>query len=53
MSLDMGKYALYVWGAYGVSFVLLMALVLGSLRAQNQAKEQLAYLESPDTDHES
>jgi heme exporter protein D len=31
MHLDMGKYAVYVWPAYGVSAVVLIAMVWDSL----------------------
>jgi len=45
--LDMGKYAPFVWPAYGVSVVgLAMAIVL-TLSAYRRAKARLAALEKP------
>lgn len=32
LDLDAGKYAAYVWPAYGVSALFLAAMVVGSLR---------------------
>jgi heme exporter protein D len=40
---SMGGYALYVWGSYGVTFVLLAAEVLMLLKR----KRDLARIESP------
>jgi heme exporter protein D len=42
---DMGKYAAYVWPAYGVSAVGLLAAVVLTLSAYGRAKRKLAALE--------
>ena len=46
MDLDMGKYAVFVWGAYGASFVALSALVLLSLRTHAQRRKVLDALQA-------
>jgi len=45
--LAMGGYAVYVWPAYGVSFVVLGCAILFTLRAWRRAKAALARLEPP------
>ncbi|HEY1962917.1 MAG TPA: heme exporter protein CcmD [Rhizomicrobium sp.] len=42
---DMGKYAAYVWPAYGVSFIGIAAAIALTLRAYARAKAQLAAVE--------
>ena len=43
--LDMGKYAAYVWPAYGASVIGIAAAIALTLRAYARAKAQLATLE--------
>jgi heme exporter protein CcmD len=43
--LDMGKYAAYVWPAYGASVIGIAAAIALTLRAYARAKAQLAALE--------
>lgn len=45
LDLDMGKYAVFVWGSYGVTFVALVALILVSLRAQAAQRRKLEALQ--------
>mgnify|MGYP000084767858 CR=1 FL=1 len=45
LDLDMGKYAVFVWGGYGVTFVALSALVIVSLRAQAVRRRRLEALQ--------
>lgn len=45
LDLDMGRYALYVWGAYGVSAVALAGLVVLSLRAHARRRKVLDALQ--------
>jgi len=45
LDLDMGKYAVYVWGSYGASAVALVTLTLLSLRAQVRARKVLEALQ--------
>ena len=42
----MGKYAAYVWPAYGVSVIGLLAATVLTLSAYRRAKNKLAALES-------
>ena len=42
----MGKYAIYVWGAYGATFIALGALVVISLRVQAQRRKVLEALQA-------
>lgn len=42
---DMGGYAAFVWPAYGVSLVVLCALVTGTLIRRRRVLRQLAALE--------
>ncbi len=46
LDLDMGKYAVFVWGAYGVSAIAIGALILASLRAHAVRKKQLDALQA-------
>ncbi len=46
MDLNMGKYALFVWGSYGVSFVAIVGLVALSLRTHLRHKTVLAALQA-------
>ncbi|MBI3513315.1 MAG: heme exporter protein CcmD [Proteobacteria bacterium] len=41
----MGGYAAYVWPAYAVTTLALIALLLGALRGLRQAERELATLE--------
>lgn len=43
--LDMGKYAAFVWPAYGVSALGIAAAIILSLRAYGRAKTRLAAME--------
>ncbi len=45
LDLDMGKYAFYVWSAYGLSAVALAGLVVWSLRTHARRKKVLAALQ--------
>jgi heme exporter protein CcmD len=45
--LDMGKYAAFVWPAYGVSFAGLAIAVGLTLSAYRSARAKLAALEKP------
>jgi len=46
MDLDMGKYAFYVWGAYGASAISLAVLVIASLRTQARRRKVLEALQA-------
>jgi heme exporter protein D len=43
---DLGKYAAYVWSAYGATAVILAALLWMTLRAHWRVKRDLAGLET-------
>ncbi len=43
--LAMGGYAVYVWPAYGISLIGLVAAVVSTLHAYGRAKASLAALE--------
>ncbi|MFL5237968.1 MAG: heme exporter protein CcmD [Rhizomicrobium sp.] len=43
--LDMGKYAAFVWPAYGISAVGIVAAVLLTLRAYYNARARLSAIE--------
>jgi heme exporter protein CcmD len=45
-TLDMGKYAIYVWGAYGVTFVTLASLIVVSVRTQALRRKKLEALQA-------
>jgi heme exporter protein D len=45
---DMGKYAAFVWPAYGVSVVGIGAAIVLTLSAYGRAKRKLAALERPE-----
>lgn len=45
-TLDMGKYAVYVWSAYGATALTLISLVVVSLRAQAGRRKKLEALRS-------
>jgi heme exporter protein D len=47
---EMGGYALYVWSAYGVSAVVLAALVLASRWRLRRLERELGRLESMEAD---
>ena len=42
---DMGKYGLFVWGSYGLSFIAIGSLVWLSLRVHAQRKKVLEALQ--------
>jgi heme exporter protein D len=44
--LDMGKYAAFVWPAYGVSVLGIAAAIVLTLSASRRAKKNLAALEN-------
>ncbi|MFT4076644.1 MAG: heme exporter protein CcmD [Asticcacaulis sp.] len=46
MDVDMGKYGLYVWGAYGATVVALIGLIVMSLRAQAKRRKVLEALQA-------
>ena len=46
LDLDMGKYGLFVWGAYGASFIALVSLTLVSLRAHAVRRKHLEALQA-------
>ncbi len=46
LDLDMGKYGLFVWGAYGASFLAIVSLTLISLRAHANKKQRLDALQA-------
>ncbi|MBW8732892.1 MAG: heme exporter protein CcmD [Asticcacaulis sp.] len=46
LDLDMGKYAVFVWGAYSASAIAIGGLVLMSLRAHATRKKQLDALQA-------
>jgi len=46
MDLNMGKYAFYVWSAYGATAVALGSLILLSLRAQAKRRKVLEALQA-------
>lgn len=46
LDLDMGKYAAYVWPAWGISAVVLAALAARALIAARRWKAELARLEA-------
>lgn len=46
LDLDMGKYGLFVWGAYGASVLAIAALTLLSLRAHADKKKRLEALQA-------
>jgi heme exporter protein D len=46
LDLDMGKYAVYVWPAWGISAVVLAALAARALIAARRWKAELARLEA-------
>lgn len=45
MDFDMGKYGLFVWGSYGLSFAAIAGLVVASLRIHAQRKKVLEALQ--------
>jgi heme exporter protein D len=45
----MGGYAVFVWPAYAVTFVVLVAAIVVSLRAHAQAKKSVRQLEEEGT----
>ena len=45
-TLDMGKYAVYVWGAYGATAVTLVSLIGLSLRVQAERRKKLEALQA-------
>ena len=49
-TLDMGKYAVYVWSAYGATAVTLVSLVVMSLRAQAERRKKLEALQAAVTE---
>lgn len=45
-TLDMGKYAVYVWSAYGATAVTLGSLIVLSVRAQAARRKTLEALQA-------
>jgi len=45
-TLDMGKYAVYVWGAYGATALVLASLVVVSVRTQVSRRKKLEALQA-------
>jgi heme exporter protein D len=45
MNFDMGPYGVYIWPAYGISALALIAVTLWSIAAWRRAKAKLAGLE--------
>ena len=45
-TLDMGKYAVYVWGAYGATALVLASLIVVSVRAQAERRKKLEALQA-------
>ena len=45
-TLDMGKYAFYVWGAYGATALTLAGLIALSLRVQAERRKKLEALQA-------
>jgi heme exporter protein D len=48
IDLEMGKYAAYVWPAWGISAVVMAALVVRCAIAARRWKAELERLETPD-----
>jgi len=48
LDLDMGKYAAFVWPAWGISAVVLASLAFRALVAARRWKAELAKLEADD-----
>ena len=46
LDLDMGKYALFVWGSYGATFIALAGLIGVSLRAHADRRKKLEALQA-------
>ena len=46
LDLDMGKYVVFVWGAYAATALGLIGLVVLSLRARAERIKQLAALQA-------
>ena len=46
MNFDMGSYGAYIWPAYGVSALALIAITCWTLMAWRRAKARLAALEA-------
>jgi heme exporter protein CcmD len=45
-TLDMGKYAIYVWSAYGATAVTLVSLIVLSVRVQAERRKKLEALQA-------
>ena len=45
MNFDMGPYGAYIWPAYGISALALIAVTLWSIAAWRRAKAKLSRLE--------
>jgi heme exporter protein D len=45
MNFDMGPYGVYIWPAYGISALALIAVTLWSVAAWRRAKAKLSGLE--------
>jgi heme exporter protein CcmD len=45
-TLDMGKYAVYVWGAYGATALVLVSLIVVSVRTQVNRRKKLEALQA-------
>jgi len=46
MDLDMGKYAVFVWGSYGLSFLAIAGLVFASVRTHRRRQTVLKALQA-------
>ena len=46
LDLDMGKYGLFVWGAYGASVLAIVSLIAISLRTHADKKKRLEALQA-------
>lgn len=46
LDLDMGKYAVFVWGSYGATFIALGSLIALSLRAHAERRKKLEALQA-------
>ena len=42
--IDLGKNAVFIWGSYGVTAVIFVAMALTSFKARNQARKDVERL---------
>ena len=45
-TLDMGKYAVYVWGAFGATALVLISLIVASVHIQAERRKKLEALQA-------